>query len=68
MPWFHERGMAMLGTGTPNDATPPPHPGIGNAAHVVELVAMSLRLTDNANLEELAQACEALRRWEFIIW
>ena len=67
MPWFRERGIAMLGTDTHNDISPPPYPGIGNAVHVVGLVAMGLWLIDNANIEELAQACAARRRWEFML-
>jgi kynurenine formamidase len=67
MPWLHERGVAMLGTDTHNDMSPPPFPGIGNAVHVVSLVAMGLWLIDNANLEELARACAARRRWEFML-
>jgi len=67
MPWFRERGIAMLGTDTHNDVTPVPYPNLGNAVHVVGLVAMGLWLIDNANLEEVAQACAARRRWEFML-
>lgn len=66
-PWLRERGIAMLGTDTHNDVTPPPYPGIGNALHVVALVALGLWLIDNMNLEELARACAARRRWEFML-
>ncbi|MGH7277532.1 MAG: cyclase family protein [Candidatus Rokuibacteriota bacterium] len=66
-PWLRERGVAMLGTDTHNDVTPVPYPNIGNALHVVCLVAMGLWLIDNANLEELAAACTARRRWEFML-
>jgi kynurenine formamidase len=66
-PWLRERGVAMLGTDTHNDVTPPPYPRIGNALHVVALVAMGLWLIDNGNLEELAEACAARRRWEFML-
>jgi kynurenine formamidase len=67
MPWFRERGIAMLGTDTHNDVSPLPYPGIGNAVHVVGLVAMGLWLIDNANLEELAEACASRRRWAFML-
>jgi kynurenine formamidase len=66
-PWFRERGVAMLGTDTHNDVSPPPYPRIGNALHVVALVAMGLWLIDNANLEELSQACASRRRWAFML-
>ncbi|MGH7308252.1 MAG: cyclase family protein [Candidatus Rokuibacteriota bacterium] len=66
-PWLRERGVAMLGTDTHNDVSPPPYPNVGNALHVVALVAMGLWLIDNANLEELSQACAARQRWEFML-
>jgi kynurenine formamidase len=67
MPWLRERGVAMLGTDTHNDISPLPYPGMGNAVHVVGLVAMGLWLIDNANLEEVAAACAARKRWEFML-
>ena len=66
-PWFRERGIAMLGSDTHNDVSPLPYPKIGNALHVVCLVHMGLWLIDNGNLEGLAQACTARRRWEFML-
>ncbi len=66
-PWLRERGVAMLGTDTHNDVTPLPYPRLGNALHVVALVAMGLWLIDNANLEDLARACAQRRRWEFLL-
>jgi kynurenine formamidase len=67
MPWFRERDIAMLGTDTHNDVSPATHPGLGNVVHIVALVSMGLWLIDNANLEELAKACAARRRWEFML-
>jgi kynurenine formamidase len=67
LPWIRERSVAMLGTDTHNDVTPLPYPRIGNALHVVSLVAMGMWLIDNGNLEELSQACIARRRWEFML-
>jgi len=61
------RSVAMLGTDTHNDVSPPPYPNIGNALHVVGLVAMGLWLIDNGNLEELARACAPYRRWELML-
>jgi kynurenine formamidase len=67
MPWFRERDLAMLGTDTHNDVSPATHPGLGNVVHIVALVGMGLWLIDNANLEDLAQACAVRRRWEFML-
>jgi kynurenine formamidase len=66
-PWLRERGVAMLGTDTHNDVSPLPYPGLGNALHIVALVAMGLWLIDNANLEDVARACSERRRWEFML-
>jgi kynurenine formamidase len=66
-PWLRERGVAMLGTDTHNDVTPVPYPRLGNALHVVALVAMGLWLIDNGNLEDVARACAERRRWEFML-
>ncbi|OLB98973.1 MAG: hypothetical protein AUH30_06160 [Candidatus Rokubacteria bacterium 13_1_40CM_68_15] len=66
-PWFRERGVAMLGTDTHNDVSPLPYPRLGNALHIVSLVAMGLWLIDNGNLEDLAAACQARGRWEFML-
>ncbi|HXH82513.1 MAG TPA: cyclase family protein [Candidatus Tectomicrobia bacterium] len=67
LPWIHERGVAMLGTDTHNDVSPPPYPRLGNALHVVALVGMGLWLIDNMNLEEAAEACRARGRWHFLL-
>ena len=66
-PWLRDRGVAMVGTDTHNDVAPPPYPAMGNAFHVVSLVAMGLWLIDNANLEDLALACAERRRWQFLL-
>ena len=57
----------MLGTDTHNDVSPLPYPRLGNALHIVSLVAMGLWLIDNGNLEDLAAACQARGRWEFML-
>jgi kynurenine formamidase len=66
-PWLRDRGVAMLGSDTHNDIAPWPYPRLGNALHIVALVAMGLWLIDNANLEDLARACAARRRWVFML-
>src|SRR5439155_25633989 len=67
MPWIPEPDVAMLGTDTHNDVSPATRPGLGNVVHIVGLVGMGLWLIDNAHLEDLAQACVARRRWEFML-
>ena len=67
LPLFHERGIAMLGSDTGNDVMPTGYPSMTNPIHQVGIVAMGLWILDNANLEELAQACRERNRWEFML-
>ena len=67
LPWFHQRGIAMLGSDTHNDLSPSGYPNLPLPVHVVGIVAMGLWLIDNCNLEDLAHACAARRRWEFLL-
>ncbi len=66
-PWFKERGIAMLGTDTPNDVRPSQYATIGSPLHVMCLVTMGLWLIDNANLEQLAEASHERSRYEFML-
>jgi kynurenine formamidase len=66
-PWFKERGIAMMGTDTSNDARPNPYKTIGNPLHTICLVSLGLWFIDNANLEELAAACAERGRYEFML-
>jgi kynurenine formamidase len=71
LPWFHERGIAMIGSDVINEAAPSPYdpadgPGIlASPVHAVAMVAMGMPLLDNANLERLAAVCAEKSRWEF---
>ncbi len=67
LPWLHERGVALLGGDTANDVIPPLIPELPIPVHQVGLVAMGLPLLDNANLEELAEACASRNRWEYLL-
>lgn len=66
LPWFHERGIALLGSDVIQDATPAgDFPKTMLPVHQVSLVAMGLRLIDNAHLERLSTTCADRNRWEF---
>ena len=67
LPLFHQRGIAMLGTDTGNDVNPPQYEKVPSPIHQVGITAMGLWILDNANLEELSQACQTRQRWEFLI-
>ncbi|MSQ05668.1 MAG: cyclase family protein [Dehalococcoidia bacterium] len=66
-PWFKERGVAMLGTDTSNDVRPSQYATITSPLHTVCLVTLGLWLIDNANLEQVAQACQQRSRYEFML-
>ena len=67
LPWLKERGVAVWGSDTHNDVTPTPYPAIGSPFHIGALVGLGLWLIDNMNLEDIAQACAARSRWEFLL-
>ena len=67
LPLFHERGIAVIGSDTGNDVMPSPYGKVTNPIHQVGIVAMGLWILDNANLDDLAQACHERNRWEFLI-
>ena len=66
-PWFKERGIAMLGTDTSNDVRPSHYATITSPLHTMCLVTLGLWLIDNANLEQLAEACQERDRYEFML-
>lgn len=59
--------MALFGSDTNNDISPPPYKEMKNPVHMIALVAMGMPIIDNMNLEELAIACEKSNRYEFMI-
>ena len=67
VPWFKDRGVAMLGTDTPNDVRPSQYATIMTPVHVLCLVTLGLWLIDNANLEQLAGACWERGRYDFML-
>ena len=66
-PWFKERGVAMLGTDTPNDMRPSQYATMTSPVHIMCLVTLGLWLIDNANLEQLAAACRERGRYDFML-
>ena len=66
-PWFKERGVAMLGTDTSNDIRPSHYATVTAPLHTVSLVTLGMWLIDNANLEQLAEACQERNRYEFML-
>lgn len=66
LPWFHERGIAMIACDTAQDAQPSGYPALRSPIHAVGIVAMGLWLLDNCDLEELSRTCGDSGRYEFL--
>ena len=67
IPWWKERNIAMLGGDQSNEVFPSGYPGIRSPHHAIALPHLGLWLIDNANLEDLAEACAERNRWEFMM-
>jgi kynurenine formamidase len=63
--WAHQSELAMIVTDCALDPAPSQVADIIVPWHILALARMGLRLVDLANLEELAENCSRLRRWEF---
>jgi kynurenine formamidase len=66
-PWLKDRGVALLGSDGVSDYRAQPFTATTHPIHVLTLVAMGMQLLDNQNLEDLAAACAARSRWEFML-
>jgi len=67
LPLVHERGVAVLGSDTGNDVMPSGYERFSNPIHQIGIVAMGLWILDNAWLDDLAAACQARQRWDFLM-
>jgi len=67
LPLFHERGVAVMGSDTGNDVSPAHYQKVPQPIHQVGITAMGLWILDNANLEDLAEACRQRNRWQFMV-
>lgn len=67
LPLVRERGVAVLGSDTGNDVMPSGYERFSNPVHQVGIVGMGLWILDNAWLDDLAAACQARKRWTFLI-
>jgi kynurenine formamidase len=66
LPWLHRHDVAVVGADTAQDPVPAPSGMTGYELHVTGIVRVGLWLLDNCDLEELAAACAAERRWDFL--
>jgi kynurenine formamidase len=67
LPWLHERRVAVLGCDGISDVLPSRVEGVGLPIHLVAIPGIGLHLIDNAQLDDLADACAQRRRWQFLL-
>jgi kynurenine formamidase len=67
MPFFHERGVAAIGSDTPNDRNKSDYTVIPDPVHAVALTALGLWIIDNCNLETLSTTCQAPPRRALVL-
>jgi len=64
IPWLKQRDIALLGSDHPQYVSPGSPRG---AVHDFALVHLGVHLFDNCDLEALAAAAAARKRWEFLL-
>ena len=69
LPWLKRRDVAILGSETAQDATPPPAGSeLGPLAlHDFALIVLGVQLMDDTNLDAVSEAAAARKRWEFLL-
>jgi kynurenine formamidase len=65
LPWMRAHDVAVAGTDTGTEARPSHYSWLA-PFHAVAMVAMGMWIVDNYDLEDLAQTCERLGRYEFM--
>jgi kynurenine formamidase len=63
---LHARGIAVAGFDGDGDAVPHQVEGLTAPIHCLGMNAIGLHFMDSLNFEDLAVACEAEQRWEFL--
>jgi kynurenine formamidase len=66
LPWLHEREVAVY-SGDCIEMLPQPYERLASPLHQIGLVAMGLSILDVPELEELAETCRSLSRYEFMV-
>jgi kynurenine formamidase len=67
IPWMHERRIAAFLPVGDGETVPGTVDGIMYPIHPLQIVAMGMVASDSLNLEDIAAACEAEKRWEFMV-
>lgn len=67
IPWLRQRDVALLGGDVPPSLAPSDVEGETGAVHDFALVYLGVHIFDNCDLEALAEAAQARKRWEFLL-
>ena len=67
IPWLKQRDIALLAGDVPPSVAPSDVDGETGAVHDFALVYLGVHVIDNVDLEALAQAAAARKRWEFLV-
>ena len=64
IPWLRQRDIAIMGSDHPQYVSPS---SLRGAAHDFALLYLGIHLFDNCDLEALADAAAARKRWDFLL-
>lgn len=67
LPFVKARDVALLGSDVPPSSAPSDVPGETGPVHDFALVTLGVHLFDNCDLEALAEAAAARKRWDFLL-
>jgi kynurenine formamidase len=67
IPWLKQRDIALLGSDVPPSVAPSDLVGEPGPVHDFALVSLGVHLFDNCDLEALAEAAAARKRWDFLL-
>jgi kynurenine formamidase len=67
IPWLKQRDIALLGSDVPPSVAPSDLAGEPGPVHDFALVTLGVHLFDNCDLEALAEAAAARKRWDFLL-
>jgi kynurenine formamidase len=67
VPWMHERRIGAFLPDGDGETIPSNVEGVPYPIHPLQQTAMGLCISDSLQFEDLAKACEAEGRWEFLV-
>jgi kynurenine formamidase len=67
LPWLKQRDVAVIGSDLALDVLPSGVEGFEMPVHWVVVVGMGMPILDNLDLEPVAKAAEARKRWSFLL-